>query len=162
MLHFCGEERIQINISAYVCVVHQLGRHAAARNRKFNQQWFEQTQQKSRVGWTSADPDAQGLRRLPSSCSRACGFDPHGFKMPALPPGIKSTFQAERKRKGKGQNVLCLWGEVERNDLRRDFCTELGHMAAPSCKGVWEHEYFYLGTWLPEQNWDSLSKVDIG
>ena len=48
-------------------------------------------------------PKDSSIFLLPSSPFRVCGFDPCGFKMAALPPGIESTFQAGRKTKDKEQ-----------------------------------------------------------
>lgn len=117
-----------------LCMNSTLVRKACScKEQNIQQTVSEQTQQKSRVGQTSASPDSHGFKHLPSSSPfRVCGFDPCGFKMAALPPGIESTFQAGRKMKDKEQKekketsllfqVLCLCGEVERDALPRDFC----------------------------------------
>ena len=164
---------MQININAYVCTAHQLERHVAARDRKFNKSWLEQTQIQS---WeTGAGTTFQGLSTssffpIPHSGHAALILMLSRWLLclQASSPHSRQEEKGRAKGKYKDKSLPVAWSRgserVEKNALPRDFHLHFNvqSTAAPSCKGVQEHEYFYLDTLLPEQNQGSVRwRMDI-
>lgn len=108
------------------------------------------------LGKPGANPNSQGFKHLPSSFFpfRVCGFDPCGFKMAALPPGIEPTFQAGRKTKDKEQRKI------------KDESSFLGALSlGASRKGCFAQRLlltFHCTELRADPCWDSVSKLEDG
>lgn len=91
----------------------------------------------------------------------ACGFQWHGCKMMAIPPGLKLTFQTGQRKRDKREGSGHLYQESKtfleifsRLSLISHW-PPLCHMATPLSKGAWGFFFFKLGTLSPQTKYIS-------